>query len=162
MKYLILIISCIALTACSASIPSVQSTPTDPVLFVSFERGWCLGTCPVYGLTIQADGIVEYQGINFVKVEGKRSSKITFNQIKELVTAINEADFFSLQDHYAILATDLPSITLTITLNGRTKSIFHYGSLDCGGSFDNAPQKLCELERKIEQVVNSSQWVGQE
>jgi hypothetical protein len=121
------------------------------------ERGACYGRCPIYKLTISANGTVDYEGIRFVRIEGKRRSKINASQIEELVASIKNADFFSLEDEYVTPATDLPSITLSITLDGQTKSIWHYGFLDCGS--ENAPQELCELESKIEEVVNSKQWV---
>ena len=162
MKKLILLIICLGLAGCSESIFNIQSTPTYPDLEISMERGPCFGTCPIYTLIIHANGTVNYEGEAFVQIEGTRNAKISPDQIDELVTAIENADFFSLEDQYRFLASDLPSITLSITLDGRSKSIWHYGSLDCGGKRDDAPEELCELESKIDEVVNSSQWVKQE
>lgn len=123
------------------------------------ERDPCFGTCPYYILTIRGNGTVYYEGRVFVKVEGTQSTKISSEKIQELVTSIENADFFSLKEQYGFSTTDLPSITLSITLEERSKSTRHYGSLDCSGQFDKAPQKLCELESKIDEVAISSQWI---
>lgn len=162
MKVLILLITFVTLAACSVSPSADAGIPAYPDLLISLERGPCFGTCPIYTLTIHADGTVDYQGTGFVKVEGNRSIKISSEQIQELVTAIDNANFFSLKDQYMAPATDLPSITLSITLDGHSKSIWHYGMLDCSGELDDAPRELCELEDKIGEVVNSDQWVKQE
>jgi hypothetical protein len=160
MKKSILLITCvILLTACSAPVLNTQNMPTHPDLLIVMETGACFGTCPMYSLTIHANGAVNYEGLKFVKIEGNRSSRISSDQIQELVSAIENANFFALEDQYVTNATDLPSITLSITMDGREKSIWHYGLLNCDGELDGAPKELCELENKIDEVTNSAQWV---
>jgi len=124
------------------------------------RRDPCFGTCPIYNLTIYANGKVEYEGLGYVKIEGNRKSTISADKIEELVSAIDKAKFFSLEDQYVAGATDLPAVTLSITLNGKSKSVYHYGFLDCKGRFDDAPQELCELEDKIDEVVDSKRWIN--
>ena len=159
MKRLILVIIFMNLVACSMSTPTVQSPSAYPDLFISMERDSCYGTCPDYTLTIRADGTVAYTGRFYVKITGYQSTKIDSNQIQELVAAIKKANFFKLHDEYSIAATDLPSVTLSITLNGENKRIRHYGALNCRGEFDSAPKELCELENKIDEIVKTKQWV---
>ena len=40
-------------------------------LLNSMARNACYGTCPIYKITIRADGAVAYEGIKFVKTEGR-------------------------------------------------------------------------------------------
>ncbi|MFZ5810170.1 MAG: DUF6438 domain-containing protein [Chloroflexota bacterium] len=160
--YGVQLFSCVTLAACSISIPFMQSAPAYPDLLISMERNGCFGTCPSYKLTIYADGTVDYEGFSYVKIEGKRKSKIDADQIEELVALIKNVDFFSFEEKYVAPASDLPSIRLSVTLDGQTKSVWHYGSLSCESGLvriDSAPQELCELERGIGKVVNSDQWV---
>lgn len=160
MKHFLFLILCISVAACSQGFPIKEnSTPAYPDLMISMERGPCFGTCPVYNLTIDADGNVAYEGRLFVAVEGIRNAKISFEKIQELVMAIEIANFFDLEDQYHAPATDLPSITLSITLKEQNKTIWHYGTLDCSGDLDTAPQELCELENKIDEIINTKQWI---
>ncbi|MBL8077298.1 MAG: hypothetical protein JNM55_04990 [Anaerolineales bacterium] len=160
MKRLILLLAgCLFLFSCSLSTSSTQENTQNADLLIVMERSGCFGTCPIYNLTIHADGNVEYEGVDFVTIKGKQDASINSEQIKELVKSINDADFFSLEDKYYAQVTDMPSITLSITLNGRSKSVWHYGPLDCFSFGENAPQKLCDLENKIDKVVNSEQWI---
>ena len=159
-RYLFLLCSFMLMAACTLSIPVGQNpTSTYPDLLISMEKRPCFGKCPVYKLTIDGNGDVFYEGEINVAVNGKRNTRINSEQIDALVTAIEKSNFFLLEDKYRVPATDLPSIVLSITLNGHSKSIWHYGTLECNGNLDGAPKELCELENKIEEIVNSDQWV---
>jgi len=159
MKNSILLTLSICVVAC---VPSAPSTQPYSDLVVTMQRGLCYGTCPVYRLTIHGDGNVDYEGILYVAIQGPRSTKISSDEIQELIGAIENAAFFSLKDEYVAYGKDLPSVTLSITIDGRSKSIWHSPALDCSGKLDNAPRELCELESKIDEIVNSDQWVDQE
>jgi len=60
------------------------SMPTDLTeLIITLERTRCLGTCPVYKLTISGDGTVVYEGKDFVKVKGMKKSRVSPLKIRE-------------------------------------------------------------------------------
>ena len=71
-----------------------------------------------------------------------------------MVSEFERVGYFSLSDAYEErVITDASSATTSITVEGKTKTIRHYhGDL-------NAPKELTELEDKIDQIVNSAQWV---
>lgn len=134
-----------------------HAAPGNPV--ITLERTACFGTCPIYTLAIYEDGRVEYVGQDFVTVKGEQTGSITAEQIQELVAAFQDADYFNLQDEYTAPVTDLPTTITSFTFDGKTKTIRNYGGcLD--GMLVPAPQALCELENKIDEVTNSAQWVG--
>jgi hypothetical protein len=142
----------------------LSPTPTTPVaapadFHITIERGPCFGACPVYNLGVSADGTVEYEGIRFVGVEGVQTSRLTEAEVKALVAAVVKADFFELADRYEVQVTDLPSINTTVTMDGRTKSVYHYG-LGCGTQYDEAPQALCDLEALLEGIPSANAWVS--
>src|SRR5262245_13102887 len=56
--------------------PSAAPTLPASVLASLTETG-CFGSCPVYTVTIYADGRVLYEGNAFVKVVGQRSNQLT-------------------------------------------------------------------------------------
>lgn len=145
------------LAACQAFPP-----PTMPSDFsVSFERGPCFGTCPTYLLTVDADGSVLFNGQSFVLAEGQHSATLSPAELARLHQAIVAGDFLHLEDRYEVGATDLPSMTTTVRMDGDLKSVYHYG-LGCGTDLDLAPPALCEVEAILEGIAQSNDWVSSE
>jgi len=101
-----------------------------------------------------------YHGKHFVDVEGRQTASLTAQQTKELVDAVISADFFALADNYTVPVTDLPSITTAVTMEGRTKSVYHYGA-GCGTDLDEAPPGLCNLEARLEDIPKSNGWISE-
>ena len=149
------IIPFLFLAGCAAFLPS--TVPAD--LVVTFERGPCFGTCPVYALTVFADGTVAYNGVAFVLAEGDQRATLGSEEVERLHQAIVDADFFHLQDSYEVSATDLPSLLTTVAMEGQTKTVDHYGT-GCGTDFDTAPAGLCEVEALLESIAVSNGWVA--
>jgi hypothetical protein len=153
-----LLSTCIVLVACSTSL-SDQNTPAYPDLLISMTRISGFGVGPSYKLEVHADGTVDFEGVG---AEDKQSTTLTAEQIQELVTAIEDINFFLLDDQYLEPAIDLPSVMLTITLNGQTRDIWHYGMHNCSDYYDDTQHKLCRLEDEIDEITNSRYWVKQE
>ena len=149
-------IAAIALLAgCQALL--AKPVPTD--FLVTFERGPCFGTCPVYILTVSADGTASFNGVSFVQAEGTHSASLSPEEVTELHRAVLDADFFDLEDRYEVGATDLPSILTTVTMDGQIKTVYHYG-LGCGTELDSAPSGLCALEALLENIPAANGWVS--
>ena len=123
-------------------------------LVISLERGGCFGPCPIYDLKIYGNGKVVYNGKYFVKVQGKQTTKITQEKIQELLLEFEKINYFSLKDKYDdSMVTCQPSVTTSISVNGKHKSIYR----DEGDS--SVPRILIRLEKKIDKIVNSKQWI---
>jgi hypothetical protein len=119
----------------------------------------------MYSLRVNSSGEVQYEGKQFVSVIGVRTTAITEEQVRELLDDFARIDFFTLRDVYetgpdtvspdgdvfhSLPSTDLPSTYVGLSRDGRTKEIRDY---------EYAPEKLSELEREIERVANSHQWL---
>jgi uncharacterized protein DUF6438 len=145
----------------AARIVFPQNVPQD--LMITLERTECYGTCPVYKLTITADGAVVFEGRRFVIEEGKTiKSAIPQKRLKELMAGFDRVRFFSLEDEYTNnrrvcerSRTDQPSAITSIRINGKSKTINHYNG--CSGP--KVPKELTELEDKIDEIVNTAQWL---
>lgn len=123
-------------------------------LVIKLERTACFGGCPDYSLTINGDGKVTYEGKQFVKITGTRETTINMESIYQILAEFEEAEYFSLKDSYTGFGkSDMPHANTSISLGNRTKSIKHY----LGDQ--NAPKKLIDLENKIDEIVNSAQWI---
>lgn len=117
---------------------------------ITLERTMCFGTCPDYKVTISGDGTVVFEGRNFVAVEGVQTAKISEEQVQNLVDEFYSTGFFSLRDRYEQQITDLPSQTTSITIDGKSKTVYRYG-------FE--PQQLAELEDKIDEIAGTEKWI---
>jgi len=159
----------IVLFAASAS--HGQSVPNDTVITLHrLTDGF--GEFPEYTLTVNADGTVTFkQHARFGTLSRTRArefemkSKIPVATVAALIAAFERAKFFSLKDRYSESGcpdwhTDATSAQISITLDGKSKSIFHYhGCVD--QSREPYPAGLYALAAKIDELVNTKQWVKQ-
>jgi hypothetical protein len=130
----------------------LRNTPPPQDAIITLHRTMCFGTCPVYRITIYGTGEVVYQGYYFVRVKGPRTAYISQGQVRALVEEFAELDFFDLEDSYIVPATDLPSTILSLSVDGRSKTVDVYG----GG----APPEFYDLVKAIEDAVTVHRWAG--
>lgn len=163
---------------CGNSVSQTENVNLEPQtsnteLSLSMKRSHCYGTCPVYELSIQPDGKVLFNGIDYTETKGEVAGSLTDKKMMQLVSEIEEAKFFSFKDSYAqdsgncpLTATDNPTVTLSVKLNGKEKNITHY--LGCrsevnpsgGRAASIFPQQLYNLENKIDEIVETKRWIG--
>ena len=93
-------------------------------------------------------------------------TKIPLQRVAELVASFERINYFSLNDRYVKKEDGCPGVIIdqggaeiSITLNGKTKTIAHY--FGCRKTLFDAiyPQQLAELELKIDEVAGTKQWV---
>jgi hypothetical protein len=151
-----------------------SSVPNDTVITVHrLTDGF--GEFPEYNLTIKADGSVTFKQFakRLVPPSDPRSrdselikSKVPVETVVALIAAFDRAKFFSLKDRYSEredgcpggVYTDATSAQISITLNGKSKSVFHYhGCVD--QNREPYPAELYALAAKIDELVNTKQWV---
>lgn len=153
-------------TACAARGPAALATDDKesapaPAPVITLERTACFGTCPVYRLSVTAEGAVSFEGRAHVRQLGAASAHIKPERVEALLSELERAGYFSFASRYTPAepvcgryATDSPSAITSIRFEGRTKRIEHdYG---CGA----APGALTVLERRIDEVLGSGRWTG--
>ena len=140
--------------------PGAQKVPQDTL--ITLERTGCYGMCPIYKVSISADGAVVFEGKRFVKKVGTARAAISQDQIRELIVAFEKINYFELRDRYVKpddgckqWLTDHPSALTSITSNGKTKSVNHY--YGCRGL--DLLKELESLEQAIDDAANSAQWI---
>ncbi len=127
-----------------------------PVETITLERQPCFGFCPVYTVTLHADGRVEYDGTQNVEATGAQTANVDPATVQALADQMTAAGYFDWEDEYAEMdVTDMATVITSITLSdGTTKRIRHYYG------DDNAPAALTELEGQIDLAAGVAQWVG--
>lgn len=90
-----------------------------------------------------------YEGFNHVDRIGLFEAKVSKEQLQRLMNRFNEIKFFEMKDLYDDMVTDIPTYTVTYTLNGKTKTV-----TDRFGS----PQELRDAEKFMDEIANSLYW----
>jgi hypothetical protein len=145
-----------------ASESGIAAQGVPPDTRITLDRTVCFGSCPSYKLTIDAKGGVVFEGRNFVKEKGRRTGQMSPSMVESLVKQFREIAYFELDDSYSgnnkactRNATDHPTATTSIRLDGRVKSVEHYHG--CRGA--KILEKLTELENAIDEAAGTSQWI---
>jgi len=124
------------------------------------KHGPCYGMCPVYTVTITANGAVTFDGEADVGVVGIRKRMMTERELDQLVREVRRVDFFTLGDYGHGSKechgywTDNPSVTMTMRLDGREKTVRHY--FGCRGFARE--QALADFERKVDELAGVEPW----
>ncbi len=121
---------------------------------ITLERSACFGFCPMYKLTIYGNGKVVYEGIEYVKVKGKRTGRISPAAFRRLMNEFQRAQYFDLADSYSGGPTDAAYVITSLKIGDKTKTVNHYLASP------DAPSKLTELEKKIDGAVKVQRWIG--
>jgi hypothetical protein len=121
---------------------------------ITLTRSVCFGFCPAYRVTIREDGQVTYHGERFVNVVGDARGAIGSADVQRLLRRFDEVRFDQLREEYRAPVTDLPTYTITLERNGRSKTVVDYGGLSAG-----MPQAVRDLQDEIDRVANTGQWV---
>jgi hypothetical protein len=142
----------VAATALASCAP-VDTAPSGPVT-ITLQRTVCFGFCPAYTVTISGDGAVTYNGERFVNVQGEQRAQIPAADVQRLLQRFDAIGFDRLRDEYRAQVTDLPTTTITLTRNGRTKNVVDYGGTSAG-----MPESVRQLQDEIDRVANTGRWV---
>lgn len=118
---------------------------------VGLERvGTIFTGSEVYTVIIKFDGSFSYTGGKNSKHPGSHTGHIATNEISPLFQYVREIDFFSLDDAYAVGATDQDQVYIMAAKAGERKIISNYGN---GG-----PLKLWALEQVIDSMLANAAW----
>jgi hypothetical protein len=142
----------LATIACGAKMKT-QTTTADT--FVRMERVECLGSCPVYRLTLYADGAVEFHGVKEVPV-GTQWGKIEPAQVERVMARVEQAPQWHCDPQR--ITTDQPASVITVSRNGQqVRRISHDMGDPC------APHDIMELiEADIDITGGTASFVTRE
>ena len=145
--------------ALGSTVPPPQDAIVPADASIQLRRTSCYGPCPIYTVSIDARGTVTYVGEKFVRVVGRQTGRIDPSIVAKLLARSETIRFFDLRNSYRYIenpdgttssVTDLPTTFVTITANGRTKTIEDYVA---------APDLLREFEREIDEAAGTKRWI---
>lgn len=124
------------------------------------SRGPCLGTCPIYTVSIDGLGNVVFDGEvprAYRTVHRTYRSKISETSVRELFKAFQKAQFFWLYSEYVTGMTDAPTYKISIAFDRRKKEVFDYMGREAG-----MPKEVSGLEAMIDHIAGTSKWLTDE
>lgn len=102
---------------------------------------------PSYRVEVAGDGTVWYEGLDGVAAKGPVPLKISRAQVEALFAAFRRADFFVQRDAYAAQMYDIGTDVVTLTFDGRSKSV-----RDHMGTFAGMPASVTKIERAMKAI----------
>jgi hypothetical protein len=156
----------------------------DPQLSVKMARFSWTHTL-LYQVEIEPDGKVLFEEGKVVLAETKPAgprvkaeSQLEKEKMRQLLTAIENSDFFALDAAYGYRYKNCPSamsdhesVRVRVKLNGREKTIDHdlgcydlsYAELKKETNRKDRihPQQLYRLENKIDEIAATKRWIGE-
>lgn len=116
-----IIFSLIFISGCGSSKKAFKS-PQD--FSLTIQRTACFGTCPIFVMTVNNKGEVDYQGERFVKNVGHFRKSLDQTKFKSIVEQMQKSNIHDMKDDYNNEGiSDLPSVILTYTAEGKTKKV---------------------------------------
>jgi hypothetical protein len=143
------LLALLAATACAtASAPA--TTPAPHTLVASIQRGPCFGRCPVYEARLHADGVVEWNGVRGVLVQGQARAVLPPARVAEVRAALARARLGELKASYDGPVADAPWVEV-----GDGKRTVRRTTTE-----DQAPPALVELELALDRLLGTRDWVS--
>jgi Domain of unknown function (DUF6438) len=94
---------------------------------ITLRRGPCFGTCPMYEVTLAADGAATWYGERFVDRLGRYQGQVDVNDFGRLARFMQRAGFLDWEPEYLGNVTDLPDYFLTAVVGDQTKTVRQNG-----------------------------------
>lgn len=140
----------LALSGCGGSFATPTRYSPEPPCDTShplaeLDRNGCYGWCPIYRLTICADGTAVYDGGRWVKIGGRRKRRLTPTQLGVIVLALDAAP---VEPNPYLFANDGPTQHVRHYRGGRLE----YVALASSGGR--------ALDRLLDEEVHTVDWVG--
>ena len=142
------------LAGCSATLHGPTPPPTAKPLTITYATNPCYGFCPVYSVTVSADGTGHFNGIQQTTVTGKRDFSVTPAQFKAFADTL--APWRPVGDKRIVPGEpgcerpvyDLPGVKIIWAGAGPAGSLdYYYGCMmdapkGLADALGNAPDKL--------------------
>lgn len=140
--------------------PKLVEAKDRNTLEVTMSRTGCFGSCPTYELSIHGDGRVDYEGHEFVWQCGKTGSSLRQLEVEQILEALDEARFFSMEDRAFTWTSDVPAAIITVKLNGKTKTVRGQWSVYFDVGLSKTQMEFAGAANKIDEIVGSKKWIG--
>ncbi|MBI9066340.1 MAG: hypothetical protein JEZ09_03540 [Salinivirgaceae bacterium] len=153
MRILQIIIVLFLFMACGTTKQAAQTNLLDEDAKVVISYKQTMGRnlmAPLYEIELYSNKQMFLNAQKNLDVEGKYMRTLTEKEYNQLIEVFTEADFFNFEDFYISKMRDLPSRYLYFSYDGKEKKVHDY---------DDAPEKLKELEYFVQSYLDRVGWI---
>lgn len=94
---------------------------------ISVSTTRCFGTCPVFTMTVNADGSARYEAIQFEDQLGVFTGTVPAKNVSSMIDLLKHIPVDRLASQYAVDWTDDQTINVEIRYNGKVRQLSDYG-----------------------------------
>jgi len=94
---------------------------------ISVSTTMCFGKCPVFKMTVNADGSARYEAIQFEEKKGVFTGTVPPENLSGMIDLLKHIPVDRLAAHYQVDWTDDQTIFVEIRYNGKVKQLSDYG-----------------------------------
>ena len=125
---------------------STRSTTTanaGAITSVMMRRGACFGRCPEYTLTVNSNGLLEYNGTRNADPLGVYQKNVGATQAQAMIKKFSDHRVDTCVTPYTSQIADLPGLSFTIMRNGKSQLI---------GNANFGPRFLVDLSEDMDAI----------
>jgi hypothetical protein len=135
---------------------TTSNTALRGLTSVMMRRGACFGKCPEYQLTVNSNGLVEYNGYRNTTPMGVYQKNIGTAKAQAMLKSFMDYRADTCVTLYTSRIADMPGLSFTLTQNGKKQLIgnAHFGprflvdlseEMDALGKVDNTWKKISSV-----------------
>jgi hypothetical protein len=124
---------------------------------IHFQRIGCEGPCPVYSVIVDADGVVIFDGRDFVDRSGEQRWTIGRSGAAELFATFERVGFWSIPQSYEPNVVDAPGVVITLTYPGATHAVRDRAVCE---TTESMRWGICYLAQRFDELARTSDVVN--
>ena len=129
-------------------ITTLVSVSDEPL--ITYRRTYCFGMCPVFKSSISQDGVISYEGVNFVDNMDHYEATLSAAQKDSIIQRIYEVNYFELDSSYDNdYLMDVPSIITSVNFEGKSREILDRYE---------GPKELKKLYKELDDIFATLEW----
>lgn len=119
--------------------------------YIVFQQTACFGTCPIYKMTINGSGKIDFEGERFTKKIGSYTKQLSAQETKDLFSKVYDFSWDSFKEDYPTQVSDLPSVVFELNYKEVSKKVVVRGE---------HPAELDVLQNILSDIAESDGWTN--
>jgi hypothetical protein len=107
-------------------------------------------------MAIHGSGLIEYAGFEFVRVHGRQTATISRDQFQQVLQVLDKIHFFNIEDRAFQWSFDSPSVGVSVSIDGKTKSVV--SDMMVVGPRSGRQAQFVRAANEIDDIVGSARW----
>lgn len=123
----------------------------NTITYVKMQRTACFGSCPSYTVEFFKTGQVVYNGKSNTKMKGIHRARMTKAQTLAFFRQFEKYNYAKVASKYTKEATDLPSMNISMIVNGKMKNVVNA---------ESGPRFFKQIGADVDEKISELRWKG--